>query len=217
MTSRQAGHPPCRPERTKRHCSTRVYQYQVLGLAYGPQECTDATGGDRLANSPPHSSGRECRSQYQVLVLPAYCSGPRRGRVLRCASEGPAPGTATAVRGYTSTQYRDWHTGPRNARTPTGGDRLSKRGPAFLGAVCQAKYLVLVYPRTAVAVARPGNPSGPVSHSLAQRRTTVASSGDKCYRRSLSSLDVCFTNAMTLSYGIRVGPRTPITPLRAPA
>src|SRR5258705_7654625 len=40
----------------------------------------------------------------------------------------------------------------RNARTPTGGDRLSKRGPAFLGAVCQSEYLVLVYPRTAVAL-----------------------------------------------------------------
>src|SRR5258705_8992941 len=59
---------------------------------------------------------------------------------------------ATAVRGYTSTEYSDWHTTPRNARTPTGGDRLSKRGPAFLGPVCQSQYLVLVYPRTAVAV-----------------------------------------------------------------
>src|SRR5258705_9186263 len=64
-----------------------------------PRNARRSPGGDRLANSPPHSSGRECRSQYQVLVLPAYCSGPPRGRVLRCASEGPAPGTATAVRG----------------------------------------------------------------------------------------------------------------------
>src|SRR5258705_2969823 len=63
-------------------------------------------------------------------------------------------GTATAVRGYTSTEYSDWHTGPRNA-----GPRLESRSPpvgvrAFLGAVCQSKYLVLVYPRTAVALGR---------------------------------------------------------------
>src|SRR5258705_4849339 len=59
--------------------------------------------------------------------------------------------TATAVRGYTSTRYSDWHTAPRNARTPTGGDRLSNSDPAFLGLVCQSRYQVLVYPRTAVA------------------------------------------------------------------
>src|SRR5258705_5668292 len=63
-----------------------------------------------------------------------------------------APGTATEVRGYTSTKYLDWHTAPRNARTPTGGDRLSKSDPAFLGPVCQSSYQVLKYPRTAVAV-----------------------------------------------------------------
>jgi len=33
--------------------------------------------------------------------------------------------TATAVRGYTSTRYLDWHTAPRNARRSPGGDRLA--------------------------------------------------------------------------------------------
>src|SRR5258705_6778139 len=53
--------------------------------------------------------------------------------------------TATAVRGYTSTRYSDWHTAPRNA-----GPRLESRSPpvgvrAFLGPVCQSRYCVLVY------------------------------------------------------------------------
>src|SRR5258705_11506695 len=74
---------------------------------------------------------------------------PHRHRPL----SGARP-SATPVRGYTSTEYSDWHTTPRNARTPTGGDRLSKRGPAFLGPVCQSWYCVLVYPRTAVALGR---------------------------------------------------------------
>src|SRR5258705_2458188 len=74
---------------SQRHCSTRVYQYQVLGLAYGPQECADATGGDRLSKSGPAFLGPVCQSRYQVLVY------PRTAVALGCAraswrSEGPA-------------------------------------------------------------------------------------------------------------------------------
>src|SRR5258705_12557768 len=55
-----------------------------------------------------------------------------------------APGTASAVRGYPSTRYLDWHTAPRNARTPTGGARLANSPQHSLGRECRSQYQVLV-------------------------------------------------------------------------
>src|SRR5258705_5137073 len=50
-------------------------------------------------------------------------------------SEGkePAPGTATAVRGYLSTWYEDWHTSPRNAGSPFGESVAASRRPRIPG------------------------------------------------------------------------------------
>src|SRR5258705_12085869 len=62
------------------HCSTRVYQYQVLGLAYGPQECRAAFGESGAASSRPRIPGGGMPVRVLGTGIPAYCGGcPRCG------------------------------------------------------------------------------------------------------------------------------------------
>src|SRR5258705_11542608 len=78
----------------------------------------------------------------------------RERRRRDCAGEGPGsvagpsfvratrrtlPGTATAVRGYTSTRYLDWHTAPRNARTPLAATDSPTALRDSLGRECRSQ------------------------------------------------------------------------------
>src|SRR5258705_7646221 len=64
----------------KRHCSTRVDQYQVLGLAYGPQECTDADWRRPTLQTRPGIPGAGMPILVPGTGIPAYCGGcPRCG------------------------------------------------------------------------------------------------------------------------------------------
>ena len=80
------------------HRSTRVDQYQVLGLAYGPQECTDADWRRPTLQKRPGIPGAGMPVQVLGTGLPAYCGGCPRCRSFaslrttrRCGSFPSAP------------------------------------------------------------------------------------------------------------------------------
>jgi len=84
---------------------------------------------------------------------------------------------ATAVRGWGRQprqyavyqyEYSDWHTAPQECTDAKLARPTLQNDPAFLGLVCQSRYQVLVYPRTAVAAPVRGLPST----SLRAGRTT---------------------------------------------
>src|SRR5258705_2661923 len=59
------------------HCSTRVYQYRVLGLAYGPQECADANWRRPTLQTRPGIPGAGMPIPVLRTGIPAYCGGCR--------------------------------------------------------------------------------------------------------------------------------------------
>jgi len=50
-------------------CSTQVYKYLVLGLAYGPQECADARPR-RLPPPPPAPDSASSRCRRRAAIHP---------------------------------------------------------------------------------------------------------------------------------------------------
>src|SRR5258705_2396865 len=79
------------PLETESHCSTRVYQYLVPRLAYGPQECGVAFGKSVPPIDVRAFLGAVCQSEYSVLLYPRTAvavpgAGPslRSGRQPTC-------------------------------------------------------------------------------------------------------------------------------------
>src|SRR5258705_869742 len=89
-----------RPRTWDSQRSTRVHQYAVPGLAYRPQECTDANWRRPTLQTRPGIPGGRMPVRVPGTGIPAYCSGAWFAqddtealrtttdvRVLRCAQD----------------------------------------------------------------------------------------------------------------------------------